>query len=241
MAANSFKPSLRFLTLTHTPIFEQLQIEEALLRADEGNWCVLNQGTTPAIVMGISGNPELLINHALLNAAPIPVIRRFSGGGTVVVDSETCFVTFICNEKEVGITCCPKTVLQWTESFYRPLFGQLPFSLKENDYVLGNRKFGGNAQYFRKGRWLHHSSLLWDFSQTSMNYLLLPPKTPQYRENRSHADFLCKLHEHGVDREEWARNLEERLSECFTVSDASLKDLLEIKERPHRKATQLVF
>ncbi|NGX54212.1 MAG: hypothetical protein K1000chlam4_00937, partial [Chlamydiae bacterium] len=45
------------LHLSGLPIFEQLQLEEALLRADEGNWCLINSGVPPAIVMGISAKP----------------------------------------------------------------------------------------------------------------------------------------------------------------------------------------
>ena len=46
----------RLLRLTRIPILQQLQLEEALLRADSSNWCIINDGTpAPAIVMGISG------------------------------------------------------------------------------------------------------------------------------------------------------------------------------------------
>ena len=48
---------LSFISRSH-PILEQLQLEEALFRADQRNWCLLNSGSPPAIVMGISGLPE---------------------------------------------------------------------------------------------------------------------------------------------------------------------------------------
>ena len=47
---------MRVLRLSSMPILQQLRLEEALLRADTGNWFLLNDGTPePAIVMGISG------------------------------------------------------------------------------------------------------------------------------------------------------------------------------------------
>ena len=50
------KPVVRLLRLQRLPILRQLQLEEALLRADDGNWFLLNDGTPePTIVMGISG------------------------------------------------------------------------------------------------------------------------------------------------------------------------------------------
>lgn len=52
------KPVLHVVRTQGLSILRQLQLEEALLRADpeRRNWCVLNCGTPePAVVMGISG------------------------------------------------------------------------------------------------------------------------------------------------------------------------------------------
>ena len=43
-------------------IFDQLTLEEQLLRDDSRNFCILSEGSSPAIVMGISGKPEELIH-----------------------------------------------------------------------------------------------------------------------------------------------------------------------------------
>jgi len=67
------------------------------------------------------------------------------------------------------------------------------FELRENDYVLGPRKMGGNAQSIVKGGWLHHTSFLWDYDGKNMEYLTLPRKRPDYRQDRDHSDFLVKL------------------------------------------------
>ena len=34
-------------------------------------------------------------------------------------------------------------------------------SCRENDYVLGDVKFGGNAQAVTRGDFVHHTSFLW--------------------------------------------------------------------------------
>ena len=47
------------LVKTEIPVLQQLQLEEALLRADEENWCLVNCGSEPSIVMGVSANPQL--------------------------------------------------------------------------------------------------------------------------------------------------------------------------------------
>lgn len=182
---------MHLLNLCNVPILEQLRIEEALLRANTDNWCLINTGSNPAIVMGISNKPEQLLNLERVKAEKIPIIKRFSGGGTVYIDSETVFVTFIINTHTFDLPAQPRAILEWSEALYQPLFPG--FSVKENDYVIGENKFGGNAQYIRKTRWLHHTSFLWDYQPEAMEYLLLPEKRPAYRRERRHTDFLCTL------------------------------------------------
>lgn len=234
------KPLLHLIRLKNCPIYEQLQLEEALLRTDQRNWCLLNEGSPPAIVMGISGKPKLLLNPDLIQTKPIPVIRRFSGGGTVFIDENTHFITFICNSQEINVPCYPDKVLAWSAQFYQPVFSNLPFSLIENDYVLGHRKFGGNAQYLRKDRWLHHSSLLWNYHPANMEYLLMPPKIPHYRQERQHGDFLCCLKNFFPKKEFFEQQLECALNKNFNICEFDLKESRKFLEKPHRQATALI-
>lgn len=79
-------------------IFEQLRLEELLLRHDNSCWCLINSGPkVPAIVTGFSGKVPELVEIDAARRDGIGVIRRFTGGGTVVVDENTFFVSFICN------------------------------------------------------------------------------------------------------------------------------------------------
>ena len=49
------------------------------------------------------------------------------------------------------------------------------------DYCFGDVKFGGNAQAITKQRFLHHTSLLWDYQSKRMRLLKHPAKIPDYR------------------------------------------------------------
>ena len=49
------------------------------------------------------------------------------------------------------------------------------------DYCFGDVKFGGNAQAITKQRFLHHTSLLWDYQSERMRLLKHPSKIPDYR------------------------------------------------------------
>ena len=77
----SLSPPFSVLNLVRLPssvsLFEQLCLEEALLRTDGRNWCLFRRGTDPpTIVMGISGVAEKLINVEL---AKRQVVTRVCG------------------------------------------------------------------------------------------------------------------------------------------------------------------
>lgn len=230
------KTTVSLIQCHQLPIYEQLQLEEALLRADNRNWCLINHGTTPAIVMGISGKPELLIDNEIMAKKPVPLIRRFSGGGTVYVDDGTHFVTWIFNAPDIAVDCCPAKVHRWSIEFYQAALPTVHIDLKENDYVIGEKKWGGNAQYLCKGRWLHHSSILWDYDEGEMRRLLLPQKKPAYRQERSHADFLCRLKDHLPSRAVLEERLLSEIYGRFNIIPVSLDAAQSLLPLPHRKS-----
>lgn len=221
-------------------IFQQLQIEEALLRTDTNNWCILNYGSTPAIVMGISGKVEELVEREATVARNIPLIKRFSGGGTVVVDEKTIFVTWIVNSEHIEVPCCPKKILEWTGQIYEPIFEGINFRVMENDYAIGLRKCGGNAQYLRKNRWLHHTSFLWDYSPENMQLLKTPPKMPVYRQAREHHDFLCTLKEYFDSDHTFIKKLTSEFKNRFQLLPIHPMDLTPYLEKPHRRSLCLI-
>lgn len=235
-------PRLRLVRLEGYPIWEQLALEEALLRAHGDCWCIFNSGSLPAIVLGISGKVEQCVNRDHWERQPIPLIRRFSGGGTVVVDSQTLFVTLIINRADVpAVSCTPEAILRWTAPFYISLFPEGKFQINGNDYALGDRKFGGNAQYLCRERWLHHSSLLWDFEDGAMDYLLQPKRQPHYRANRSHRDFLCRLRDYLPCKERVFQELEQRLMSHFKCEECSLAEASTLLTAPHRRTVEHMF
>jgi lipoate-protein ligase A len=230
-------PAVHLLALEGVPIFEQLQLEEALLRAGTENFCIMNHQSAPAIVMGISGKPEELIDPHHFRKNPVPVIRRFSGGGCVLINEDTLFLTFIFNRHDADIGTCPKRLLEWTETILKPVFKE-DFSVRENDYVLGDKKCGGNAQYFTKSRWLDHTSLLWDFSDEAMNVLQMPQKRPEYRQNRNHSDFLTRLNGHFSTKKELFESVTASLKNQYRVIPTAREMIDHMLMVPHRKATQ---
>jgi len=219
-----------------------LQFEEAVMRTDTHQphhiWITVNEGTpSPRIVMGSGGKAEELLHMHHIHNDELPVIRRFTGGGTVLVNDRTMFVSMVGSHeflKQFGMKChhdetrvwnqpFPTDLMHWTAEFYRPLFpAHLRFDLLENDYVFrldaedenSIAKFAGNAQYMTGGlykRFCHHTSFLWDHDHSEMEkYLTLPSRRPKYREARNHGSFLTNL-----SRVNW------KTPENFAAQDAS--------------------
>ena len=228
---------IHFIALEGVSIFKQLQLEEALLRTEEKSFCLVNFGSPRAIVMGISNQPDKLLNREKVIKDRVPVIQRFSGGGTVIVDEGTLFITFIISKEHIPIQAFPETIHRWVADLYTSAWNIPDFHYRENDYVIGERKCGGNAQYIRKDRWLHHTSFLWDYREENMDYLLLPTKRPQYRQDRTHNDFLCRLKDWESNSKILISKLQEELVKQLYIESFDLKQK---KKKRHRKSTRFL-
>lgn len=232
---------MKLLHLKQFPIFHQLQLEEALLRLSTDDICIMNEGSPPSIVLGISGKPSELVDLEAHKKRPIPLVKRFSGGGTVVVDEETLFVSFLFNKKTLPVTPYPEPILRWTEDLYQRALPIPNLHLRANDYAIGEKKIGGNAQYLRKERWLHHTTFLWDYDKAHMDLLLHPKKTPAYRQGRSHSEFVTRLSSHLPTKELFFDSLKAALSARFSLEEISLGELLPYLAQPHRQSTQRIY
>jgi len=227
------RPLMRLVTMSGAPILRQLHLEERLLRRTEDNWCIINDSTAlPTIVMGVSGRVSELVEIEPVLRDRVPVIRRFSGGGTVIVDQGTVFVTFICNKSAVeGLQPFPRDIMSWSGQLYGKVFDRFgEFHLRENDYAFSHRKFGGNAQSITKNRWVHHTSFLWDYDVKNMDYLKIPKRAPEYRLARNHTDFLCRMKEYLPSRSVFTDGVITALGEHFSVQPTDLETALSTVE-----------
>jgi len=230
------KPVLRFAKANFDTILERLHFEERLLHRGPGNVCLLGWGpATPAAVLGTSGKVNLDVNEEYCRSRGVQIVRRYSGGGTVLVNRGTLVLSLICDSRTLGdeFKPWPREIMQWTHELYEPVFGR-GFQLQNHDYALGDRKFGGNAQKV-SGHWfVHHTVMLWEADFQEMGRALkLPPKRPDWRRDRTHEEFLCTLSPHFAnDPRAFEARLQEALSQVFDVERNVASSLLPTQSEP---------
>ncbi len=129
----------------------------------------------------------------------ILVVRRSSGGGTVV-QGKGClnYSLILSKEQNPQIFDLKKSyqfILGKIISALEILGVQATFEpISDLAFTVSRKKFSGNAQKRGKKFILHHGTLLYDFdTQKIERYLNIPPAVPEYRQGRSHLEFVDNL------------------------------------------------
>lgn len=113
-----------------------------------------------AIIVGKNQNTVEEINRKYVEDHGIQVVRRLSGGGAVYHDMGNLNFTFIRHGGD--------TANMDLHAFCSPIaraLRQLGVDAQvngRNDITIHGRKFSGNSQYVKKGRIMHHGTLMFD-------------------------------------------------------------------------------
>jgi lipoate-protein ligase A len=155
------------------------------------------ESPSPFIVLGRTGKAQDDIHEDVVQARGIPVLRRSSGGGTVV-QGPGCFnysliVSKASNPKLDDLRASYRIILAGIIEILKSLRVHADFR-PTSDLVLvdGEKKISGNAQ--RRGRTfiLHHGTILYDFDLSFIaRCLKMPQDIPEYRRSRAHGDFVA--------------------------------------------------
>ncbi len=154
------------------------------------------------IVLGRISNPlnDLCLDQ--IEEEKIPVLRRFSGGGTVVqgkgclnyslVLSKEAHPEIISLHKSYQFILGKIIVALSTlgvDAFFRPI-SDMAVATPDGQ----EKKISGNAQQRGRKFILHHGTILYDFSLPLISrYLKIPQDMPEYRQRRSHEAFVANV------------------------------------------------
>lgn len=180
----------------------QLAFEEALLDYCEASEHpgFLSFWAAPVhfVVLGYGKRAADEVNLPECERLGIPVLRRTSGGGTVL-QGPGCFnynlVLPIESDAELAtITGTNRRIMETHRRVFSELLGAPVRQRGCTDLALGDLKFSGNAQRRKRRCLLFHGSIL-----TGMDFALIeralrmPSQQPEYRQQRRHADFLTNV------------------------------------------------
>ena len=181
---------------------ENLACDEALLDLCEaggaGELLRFWEPSADFVVLGYANAAATESNLDFCRGNGIPVLRRCSGGGTVLQGPGCLNYSVILRFEESGpLSSIPATndfVLERLAGILGPALGAPVRKEGHTDLAIDGLKFCGNAQR-RRQRWLlfHGSFLLHLDIGMVEKTLRLPSKQPEYRAHRSHADFLMNL------------------------------------------------
>jgi lipoate-protein ligase A len=150
------------------------------------------------VVLGHSGKIHSEIDLASCQANRIPILRRCSGGGTVLQGPGCLNYSLILRiDHRDSLRSIPQTnsfVLGALKQALEPLIGPGVEIQGHTDLAVGMRKFSGNAQYRKRRFVLFHGTFLLYFDISVIGeFLPVPPKQPAYRQNRTHENFLTNV------------------------------------------------
>lgn len=146
---------------------ENLFIDEALVALGDGVLAVRPWVDPPALVLGRFQDPALEVNRAAHRADPVPIVKRFSGGGTVFHDPGVLNLSLsIPTQMFSNLMPSPETLSQRIRTLSGilasalPVVGPLTMVDDHGSAVVQDRKILGCAAFVRPGRLLYHASIL---------------------------------------------------------------------------------
>lgn len=193
---------MNYCDLTFPTPEENLACDEALLDAAEAGGAkeILRVWESPRyfVVLGYANKISSEVNLSFCRANTLSVLRRCTGGGTVMQGPGLLNFSLILPLEPApqlqSITAANEYIMERHRSVFSRLL-QAPVEIcGHTDLAIGGLKFSGNAQRRKKHCLLFHGSFLLHFDIEMIEKALpMPSKEPTYRYGRSHSAFLMNL------------------------------------------------
>ena len=216
---------MKYLDLTLPTAPENLACDEALLDSCEEEFSheILRfwEPREYFVVVGYANHVAREVDRTACDAERVPVLRRCSGGGTVLQGPGCLNYSLILNIEEnpplQNITSANRFIMERNRAAMEALVRSADLQIGvsgealdprrsgdrrsvaisiegHTDLAIGGRKFSGNAQRRRRRFLLFHGTFLLRFDLARIGrFLPLPSKQPAYRAGRAHRDFLTNL------------------------------------------------
>lgn len=193
---------MKLLDLSLGAPHENLACDEALLELAEaglsGEVLRFWESRIPFVVLGYSNRYATESNVEYCKKAGIPILRRPSGGGTVLQGPGCLNFSLILKIPAKGplahLVPTNQFILETHKLALNPFLNHDVHVKGVSDLTFGNLKFSGNAQRRKRDYLLFHGTFLHGFDLKLISAALNhPAQEPEYREKREHKDFITNI------------------------------------------------
>lgn len=159
------------------PFFNLAMEQYVFDHLGDGDSCFMLWQNDNAVIIGKYQNTYAEINAEYVREHKIRVARRLSGGGAVYHDLGNLNFTFISEEDgdHFDFTTYCRVIISALQKF-----GVNAEITGRNDMTVEGKKFSGNSQYYKRGRIMHHGTILFDSDLTVLSKAL-KVKPDKYR------------------------------------------------------------
>ncbi len=233
------KPNLHLYQMKEIPqIHFCLALEDYLLEQTDQHLLessvFLWEPVEMAIVLGYSNVLEDNVYVEHCKTDHIPVFRRRSGGGTVLLSKGCYCISWI---ETFGSDKNPKKINMMMLERIKQMLAISNLEIQGiSDITYSGKKCVGSAQRQLKNAFLFHSSLLFDFDISKMEYYLkIPKKQPEYRKDLPHREFITTL---PLSSSEIFRRVVQYIETKYDISyhdnvDDNIKNQLELRSQEY--------
>lgn len=174
-------------------------LPDAALFSGTGDGMLVWRPDDTYIVLGQSNSPEMSLIAENIIADEVAVTRRPTGGEAVVLTPAMAVITVAREFSE----------MKGSKEFFREVNAMITEALTDlgvmdlnekgiSDITIGTRKILGSSMHRREGRLVYHAVLNLGENPTIFGrYLRHPRREPDYRQNRSHSEFVTSLKNEG--------------------------------------------
>lgn len=176
-----------------------LDILESTMASGLPNLRVWEPGS-PMVVTGRGGNTEREVFSSECKRDGVPIIRRRTGGGTVVLAPGMAVFSLAKSVgRELEIQLYNRQINGLIIDFLR-IVGNIDAIVRGiSDVCVGDRKIMGSGMYRSRKILFFQGVILSDPDLSLLDkYLPHPPKEPDYRQGRKHGDFLTTMKREGI-------------------------------------------
>ena len=149
------------------------------------------------VVIGRSSPIKTEVNLPFCESNGIEVLRRCSGGQSIVTGPGCLMYSVLLDYRKRPELRMLERVHEFVMNHMRDALRRLGVETEmegTSDLTLNRRKFSGNSLRCKRNWLVYHGTMLCDFDIGLISQCLGKPiREPEYREQRSHQDFLTQL------------------------------------------------